>query len=361
MTPIQEYVPILKTTRAELVGLRQLPEEVKDNVTPLFELTKSRKSKAFADGDVNQQLAQVGEAFQARPFFLDLTGHPKYRNSQIRALQASGKGYRNWVKFLREKRDAFPNLMPVLQANDEDVDTAAEFYSRLCEQARVLSGEFPIVVYRFPIDYEDYEADFEQLLTATKADKLMAVLDGEFIPQNKASVYAETAAAIVNRLAGLGIGTVAVAGSSFPQNPIQYGNEDQGCFDLEELTFFADVERKSKQQLIYSDYATIHPAPSLQAGGRGWVPRIDLPCKKSLLYRRSRKNKGESTYKNAYIRAAKRVVSLPDFSTVSDFVGDSWGLRQIELAAGGFPPALSPSLWISARVSIHIAVRIATG
>lgn len=360
MNKPQRYTPILKTTSAELKGLRALADDAKDSITPIFELTRSRKTKAHTEGDIHQQLQHVASAYPNRPFVLDLTGHPKHRNSQIRKLQTSKNGYEAWVKFLRKKKLEFPDLVPTVQINDEDVDTPEEFYDRLRQQMKKLSNEFEAMAYRLPVGYENIVEDMEQIKSECALNRLIAVVDAGFIPKNKADVYVDSAMNAIKSLIAQGVKVIAVAGSSFPQSPTQCGEEKEGEFNLEEIPFFKKVQKETKQQLVYGDYATIHPEPNLQAGGRGWVARIDLPCKTLILYRRSRKKDAEKTYTNSYIRVGRKIAGLSEFSTVSNLTGACWGIKQIQMAADGHPPALSPSHWISARFNIHINVRIAT-
>ncbi len=359
MIKLQPYAPILKTSTAELRGLRELADDVKGRFTPIFELTRSRKTKTLKEGDVNRQLQHVASAYPDRPFILDLTGHAKHRNSQIKNLQKSAQGYKGWVDFVIQKKSEFPDLIPVLQIN-EDVDTESEFYDRLHRQVKSLDGEFERIVYRLPFDYDDFEKDLETVGKAISLDRLIAVVDAGFIPRNKAAVYGRATIETIEGLIQRGVKDFVVAGSSFPLKPTEYGEDQKGEFDLEEVLFFEWVQERAKEKLLYGDYATIHPEPSLQAGGRGWVPRIDLPGEKLILYRRSRKDKPEKTYTNAYTRAARRVARLPAFSTINRLTSSCWGCEQIRLAANGHPPGLSPSYWISARINIHISLRVAT-
>jgi len=361
MTDIQSYTPILKTTTAELRGVRELEADIKDQFTPVFELTKSRKTKKLKEGDINRQLEHTKNSFSGRPMILDLTGNPNYQNSQIKKLQTSDGGYRAWVRFLTRKKSEIPGLIPVLQVTDEDVDTEKEYYDRLRLQAGALGRRFDRVVFRIPIDYEDYGGDVSAIAEGLSLEQLVAIVDADFIPQNKSSVYGDAAARIVLDLNERGVGQVAVAGSSFPLNPTQFGEDTEGQFNLEEVRFYRYVTRKPDVgHVTYSDYATVHPQPSLQAGGRGWVARIDLPCEDTIWYQRSRKEKSEKTYTNAYSRVGFAVASLPEFADVTSLTGTCWGIEQIEMAAEGYPPGLSPSFWISVRINTHINVRLAT-
>ena len=80
----------------------------------------------------------------------------------------------------------------------------------------------------------------------------------------------------------------------------------------------------------------------------------------TIFYYRLRKAGGEDRYDKAYIRVAKKVVSNDDYQRTKGFIGDCWGIEQIELAAARKPQKLSPSFWISVRMDIHIALRIKT-
>lgn len=360
MTLVRPYMPILKTSMAELRGLRELADNVKERLTPVFELTKSRKTRKLTEGDINKQVEVLLNAYSRHPMVLDLTGHPNYVNSQIKRLQASVGGYRAWVDFVTRKKSEIRKLIPALQVTDEDVDTEEEYHDRLQQQAVALGRVFELVAFRIPIGYEEYASDLSSIAKGIPLERLIAIVDAGFIPQNKSKVYGIPATKIVRNLIGKGVGKIVVAGSSFPLDPIQYGEDGEGQYNLEEVNFYQYVVGQNRHPIIYSDYATIHPEPNLQAGGRGWVPRIDLPCTNSICYRRSRRDKSEKTYEKAYARVGRVVIRLPEFSKVRTLTRECWGIKQIEMASDGYPPGLSPSYWISVRINTHISLRVAT-
>ena len=76
----------LEKTDIEVDNLSDL---VKDGITPLFELTRSRTTRKLKEGDIFRRLAKLNEIFGDRRFFLDLTDDPNLSNKQIRRLHSN--------------------------------------------------------------------------------------------------------------------------------------------------------------------------------------------------------------------------------------------------------------------------------
>ena len=165
------------------------------------------------------------------------------------------------------------------------------------------------------------------------------------------------AISVINSISQFSVDKIVLAGTSFPKNPTEFGGDKYGEYELEECNLFENVKEKIDCDLIYGDYATINPIRSLQAGGRGWIPRIDMPTEDKIFYHRSRKRSLETSYAKAYIRVAKLVYEDDKYEDVDNMIGDCWGTEQIELSADGYPQGLSPSFWISARMNVHITLR----
>jgi len=353
------YVPIIKTSEAEMRAIENLSERTKDAVVPLFELTRSRACKTFKRGDIFRRMEQLGVAFgEERRFFLDLTGDPSSRNEQIESLQENAKGYKNWVRFLADLKVTFPRVVPVVQISDIGVSSEADFYARIRQQVRALDDEFGQMAYRFPLfNYDSFSRDLDEICSVAQGSHLAVIVDADFISRGMAEQYAIKAADVLGQLERFSLGGVVIAGTSFPQNPTEYGDEDTGDIHLEECKLFDLLSERTKARLIYGDYATVNPKRSPQAGGNGWVPRIDMPVRKRIFYYRSRKSKVEHRYDPAYIRVAKRVVADDRYAKAVRKIDECWGIEQIELAADGYPQGLSPSFWISVRMAIHITLR----
>lgn len=352
------YVPIIKTSDAEIRGIENISDDVQDRITPLFELTRSRRSKNVPRGDIIRRLNRLEEAYGTRQFILDLTADPDSRNKQIEDLQNNVKGYKNWIKFLVSLKEEFTETIPVIQVSDEGVDNAKDFYERIQKQVASLDKNFDNIVYRFPLEYEDFKGDLDFVCKAITSDKIICIIDAGFITQEKSSIYSTKAIDVIKELEDFSLGKIALAATSVHRNLVEFGGEEYGEFQLEECLFYEKVNSKVKSELIYGDYATINPIRSQQAGGRGWVPRIDMPTENIIFYYRSRKSQREASYAEAYTRVARRMIKDQRYREVKDKIDNCWGIEQIELAAQGYPQGLSPSFWISARMNIHITLRI---
>jgi len=65
------YVPIIKVSVAEMRGVETLSDEVKDAITPVFELARSRRTKRDPEGNIFQSLEKLKEVYGERQFILD--------------------------------------------------------------------------------------------------------------------------------------------------------------------------------------------------------------------------------------------------------------------------------------------------
>jgi len=352
------YVPIIKTSDSEIRGIENLSDDIKDRITPLFELTRSRKSKKIPRGDISRRLNRLEEAYGTRPFILDLTADPASRNKQIEDLQNNVEGYKNWTKFLVSLKGKFPETIPVIQISDIGIDNAKDFYDRIKKQVELLNKNFDNTVYRFPLEYEDFKGDLEAICQTIPSDKIVCIIDAGFITQEKSGIYSTKAIDVIKELQDFSLGKIVLAATSFHRNPTEFGGEKYGEFQLEECLFYEKVNSKVQSELTYGDYATINPIRSQQAGGRGWVPRIDMPTENIIFYYRSRKSEREASYAAAYTRVAGQMVRDQRYKKVKDMIDNCWGIEQIKLAAQGYPQGLSPSFWISVRMNIHMTLRI---
>lgn len=361
------YIPIIKTGDAEMRGLENLSEKVKDQITPLVELTRSRSTKKLPRGDIFRRIARLNQAYGKRQFIIDLTGIKELTNQQIEELLKSDGNYKTWVKFITERKQELPLLIPTVQVK-EDIDDLQEINRRLQGQVRELNKCFDLIAYRFEVHDQNYISDLDIIKKEIDLpSKLICVIDSNFINQQKATIYSNAIENVITNLAKLGIYNIIVAGTSFPQNPTAFGEDEHGDYNLEEVITYNSVKKdldhniKKKINLIYGDYASINPNRNDQRGGSPWVPRIDIPNLETLFYFRSRRNKKiEESYAQAYERVARQVFQDTRYKKIKKELGSCWGLQQIELAANGVPPGLSPSFWISVRMNIHITLRSAS-
>jgi hypothetical protein len=354
-----KYLPILKTRDAELRGITKVSDKTKGFITPLFELTKSRKTQKSPDGPIRKKLEKIATDYGKTPFALDLTSFIDLKNPEIEKLYDYRKGFDNWITFIRDLKESdFPNIVPVLLISEENISTEEEYIQRHKQEIDSFVGFCSTnFIYRSFSENEVFEFDINKLFDRYSP---IVLLDMGYIRKDKWQSYASKAKEQLSIIKNIqNIQDVILAGSSFPQDPTENSGDEKGSIILEEVLMF-DECKKQYPFLIYGDYATINPEPNLRAGGNGWVPRIDFPKidGKSIIYYRSRKSKAERNYEAAYIRVAKKVIEDEQFKLLQKKLSeDNWGIQQILNAANGFPPGLSPSFWISVRINLHVTLR----
>jgi len=358
------YSPILKTSDAELKGFDRLDGRTKAQVIPLFELTKSRIHKtANPDGDVYRRVDKLIEVSDNNPFILDLIGYEKYQNKQIKSYFIEDDGYKNWQEFL-SSIDC-ENIIPTILLDGEaDIEN-------IKKQARELEKEFGVVCLRigcFEPDDEDSSIgeffdddinDFVQPVFESLNDvsKCLVVIDAGFIPYGKLKQFSDFITEMMDTIIGLGYGApmrFVPSGSSFPQMVAKghYGDDRYGLFPMLEWNLFKTLTADTDYELIYSDYASIHPF-KYDAIGYNWVPRVDAPMEDEYIYHRYRREvKG---YAHAgYDLAAKQMLNDGKYLSCG-----SWGDDQIVKADNhDGDVGRGPASWIAIRANIHMTRRV---
>ena len=354
------YFPIVKTRDAELRGMCQLSPKVKMSVTPLFELTKSRKTKNADHGPIQKRLEKIATEYGKTPFGIDLTSFPHLKNKEIDMLYKNQDGFRNWLTFLKRQKTIFPFIIPTLLRSDEGLEDANAYIETHNKEVTEISKLFSKKIYRIPKDYDVAELEFDLKHLFDPDNPPIALLDMGFIPKAKGKMYASNAQGLLEAIhqTPYKIKFVVLAGSSYPKDPTENcGRSDHGENILEEVVMF-DQCQKYFPQLIYGDYATIYPLLNEQAGGRGWTPRIDFPTKESIVYYRCKKLETDVNFARAYTEVARKVVADSKFKWLMGQLGQQcWGINQILMAADGYPPGLSPSFWISVRIQLHVTLQ----
>jgi len=335
------YVQVVKTTDAELKGFRLLSEEVKEEITPLFELTRSRTSKKVPDGDINKRVGHVLESVGKGPFILDLTSHEDLSNSQIDYLLDDYDGFKNWTDF-------------VMSIDHEGIVPAVHLFMgdgiiSTTRQVERLAERFETLAVRFSLDDEDALEYLKFLsLVVPENIKMIVVVELGYLERKNYISTRNEADNFINAFMGLCQRfSLSFVASSFPSSVTALSDcyDDQGVIPVLEWGFFLDL-RGRFPDLIYGDYGSIHPIRYPSRGG-SWVPRVDYPLSKNIIYARYRRDDG------GYIQAAREVVKHPEYDRLL-----CWGTAQIESAALGAPNGKSPSFWISARLNIHATRKV---
>ena len=352
---IPRYIPILRTWNAEFKALEYLPNHIKKNILPIFELTRSRKTVKHKQGSIYKSLDKMFAIFAGdNKVILDITGDDHLINDEIKDLRRSNNGYENWLDFLDliENEYNLKNIIPTIQVVEEEEDTLEEYKGKLRKQLLYLNDKFTKVVYRIKIGDQYFLDDLEIINTILPNSKILFIIDAEYIPS--IGHYLKAIKSIIENLKKIGAKNIAISGSSYPENISDLGKEKelQGSIPLNELEIYYNVISEYKNiNIIYSDYATLHPNKKPVEGAQGWIPRIDVTCNKEVIYHRERKGSNKS-YKPCYISVATKILS--DLKCKDTLKLDCWGLEQIQLAAEGAPGGLNPAFWISVRINIHL-------
>lgn len=349
------YIPIIKTTYTELRGFSTLSTDIKKQMLPLFKLTKDRNHKKYyPEGRLDEALSKVLKVQREAPFILDLTTHEDLINSEIEKLFDSADGYAHWCNFI-ENTQAQEIIIPTIQVDVDQWDSNQEKAQKNLEmQVKRLSGMCEKVVFCANLDIVPEEfLTFVGIIVQnlSNPDNLVVIIDCEYVKVSTSAQYIPDVCKMADQIfSDHKVKNIAVSSSSFPSSVTDpnYGKDDYGCFNLEEVVLFEKCSKKSDGGItwIYSDYGLIHPLRYMAQGGN-WVPRVDAPLEKETFYYRYRRDEG------GYLLAAKNVVANSRFENVCN----CWGRTQIEKAASGSPEGKSPSFWISVRSNIHMTTQ----
>ncbi len=329
------YVQIVKTTDAELRGYKNLSGEVKRDILPLFELTRSRSTKIVPDGDIHRRIKNIHEAVEGN-FILDLTSHDDLVNHQIEDLLDEENGFSEWTSFVQELE--LKGLIPVIHVY-EDGDP-----HNIQVQASTLGRNFEKVAFRVPANDSNIGFYLSNIVPHLRSEtQIIIIIDGEYLSNadflSKKEFIEHKIRFISARYPNA---YVCCAASSFPQYVVNLdGCEDEyGEIPILEWNLFKDLKQRYKN-LIYGDYGSVHPV-RYQSRGGSWVPRIDYALTDTIVYSRYRRHVG------GYEECAAALVDNPAFDRFP-----CWGTDQIIEAAEGNPNGKSPSFWIAVRINVH--------
>ncbi|WP_299009717.1 hypothetical protein [uncultured Shewanella sp.] len=342
------YFPIIKTRDAELRCFKNIDSDDFSKILPIYELTKSRKTKVAPDGDIYRRMNQIATIQNGRPFILDLSTDSKYSNPQIEQLLSEHNGFKEWQYFLFDLHSEL-NIIPMIHLYE---DNNGEFFD-VKEFVKIASSKKNFLAVRLPFDLSDKEVEYylEPIITSLCVEcKLYVLLDGGFIrdknPVDVVDTFLDACAGITKFNSK--IEDVVMLCTSFPSNVAKEGGEDIcGSFCISEEQIYQGISEEFP--IKYGDYASINTEQIEMKGGT-FVPRIDIASLdgNSFSYKRYRRNNG------SYIKCASSTI-LDEKSYKPLGV---WADQEIKFAADGKPSGISPSFWISVRMSYYIKSRI---
>ncbi len=341
------YFPILKTTDAELKAYEKLDDEVKNNILPIFELTRSRKSSKNIDRSIFRRLEKIRELCSIRPFILDLTTDTQLVNDQIKGILNSPKGgFPLWVDLISNLKKDGLNVIPIVHYNPNFPEDAAIEVDKLSKLSEFLA-------FRVDIDDPDSVEYIKEISKSISPEKILLILDAKFVDLRRyvddASIlFRPILESIIETFVNNSFKGIFCAFSSYPDSVTKYGNDRYGVFPrLEKKTFVKLFEQYSEKLALWPcDYASVHPIRYDTAGGQ-WIPRIDFfDDENAYYYRYRRENRG-------YVAAAERTINDPHYRVITSL--SVWADNEILTAALGKPNGGNPSYWISCRVNLYIS------
>lgn len=345
------YYPILKTTIAEMRALKNLDSIAWERITPILELTKSRKSKNNQESCVYKKLEEIKELVGKNEFILDLTSIESLSNEQIESFQSDINGFKNWCNFISEVYSNDLNVIPVLIAYpDSTLDDLVLESRQLCAVSQKIAVRIPIC----EPDLDDLFSTLRQFIRVNHAEIGCIIFDSGYIFDEiiDTSPLVRIIFGFYSELPADFRGKIVFASSSFPASTLEKitGDKFNNSFPLQTLPLFKNVVKELensgiKKTIYFGDYACIHPNRN-ESKAYNWIPRIDYPTLNMIYFSRNRREEG------GYIECAKKISLLTDFKI--DAL-KCWGMTEIKKTSAGDPGGKSPSYWISVRSNIHMS------
>lgn len=339
------YFPLIKTRDAELRCMSNLSSEIVKSILPIYELTKSRKTKKAPDGDIHKRMEEIRNIQKDNPFILDLSINPKYINSKIEQLMSPEYGFKEWQDFLNFYKEL--NIIPMIHLYEDAEDSLNETLRFVCDMSMKKDLAIRLPYNLSPGKYIYY---LQSITDAIQNDhKLIVILDADYI-RNEAKrdlqKVSDNFIQAIKEIQTLSkIKYVVMVCTTFPKSPSLEAKEDEmGEFPIYEEEIYRSV--KKQIDVKYGDYVSIN-TEQIEIKGGGFVPRIDIALKDSFFYKRYRQRDG------GYERCAKKVLDDERYYNLS-----CWADKEIEKASLDNATGLSPAFWISVRMVYYIQSRI---
>ena len=343
------YFPILKTTNAELKAYSFLNDSIKNNILPIFELTKSQKTKKNPESKLEKKLEKLYESVNKYPFIVDLTTETTYSNKEIERMIYDGSdGYKKWVNFLKKIKENFPFIIPMVHYHPQKIENVKL-------QTISLGKSFKYLAFRVDIFEDETLGYIKNFISFCKNlqshNQVIIILDGSFIHidhNDKLNKFKEKVKEVNNRVKDDKICAFVYTFSSFPKSVRDKGyngGDSDGAFEIKENKCQNLISYTEK--IYHGDYGSIHPA-RYDTGGGGWIPRIDVVSsdEKYFFYRRYRRNDG------SYNLCAKKILQDEKYQKITQI--DTWGDEEIHYANQDKPRGKNPSHWIAVRSNLYM-------
>jgi hypothetical protein len=334
------YYPALMSRVAEIQGLRELTNDAKDRIVPMFTLGKWHNAAAF-----NRAIENCSEAIGTeRAFIADLTRETRHQPEDVRNLLEPDDNFSAWRTYMEGFECAVPVVQLTTNATQRQVTRQAQLFERSKERVafriRNPRAELPLVL--------------NALSALDDVDNAITFVDVRYIRGEEHLAEAVVADAIDRIREGVADARIVVLSSSFPSYLGDFTDDDgetRGSLEILERRLHASIISNGRE-CIYGDYASVHPIIRASGGGGAPIPRIDIATPLAWHFERRPTMKDQRSA--AYADIAQHLsVRYPDVIN-----SDCWGARMVRQAANGDPHGLAPASWIAARVNMHLTQQI---
>jgi hypothetical protein len=336
------YLPTLKTSDAELRAVKHLSDGIKKQMCPIFELTRSRKTKKDPQGSLLKRIEQVKEIHGHAPAIIDLTVEEALINPEMDLLFDEANGYDAWCIFAEVNFPA--SYIPCLQFSE------GSSIQNFRQQASRLLQSFPKVALRLSVTDLEATELYEEVYDEIGHEKLILIANVKFVEHGMLNYSDGLCVNFLKNVVGNRIpNLICFPSSGFPRavGSGDYGNDRFGSFPALEISLFNKLSAQFPSlPIAYSDFGSVHPI-RYEAAFSNWVPRVDIPLDGNYSYTRIRRGEG------GYAAAARLALAK-----YGNDLTNCWGTEQIRLAAAGTPPGSNPSFWISVRINMWITEQV---
>lgn len=358
------YFPDLMCTPGEHMGYRRLTGSDKDLLVPIFTLSRRPGAPDLADS-----IRMIRESADHRPFLLDLDPRPapppyvardpadpetdrrrvetetrsqESYNRELRRLLDAQDGFVAWRTFCHD----FPQAVPFLQYEDPIADRL-----EVLRQAAMLARGGNSIAIRIR---QDTPLAIIGLVTQIIAvldhpGQLLIVADcgqGRLRISERAEFARNILHGILSELSMVQRSEVrAVCMSNSFNAPTHSGLRDRPATNLDWRLW---REASESYPFAFGDYAaTPRPGTLSSFQPRDWRATVVYPLDEAwLAYRAPNTNDQQG-----WIDGARAIRERPEYSPAPD----TWGVEQIQQAAGGDLDSLdSARFWYAAKVNIHL-------
>ncbi|MDP9651131.1 beta family protein [Paraburkholderia caledonica] len=333
------YYPALMSRVAEIQGLRELRDDRKERIVPLFTLGRWHNAVEF-DRAIENCSAAIGEE---REYFADLTREVRHQPEAAVQLLSPDDNFSSWREYIGRFEAAIPVVQIVTGASRRQIYRQAQLIERrrgqLAFRVRNPGAELPLVINALSaLDAPENAITFIDMKYIRGAERESAVVAADSIDRIRAEI---------------GGARIVVLSSSFPAYLGDFAedeDETRGNLQILERQFHAALTADG-HDCLYGDYASIHPI--IRGGGGGApIPRIDSA--NSISWHFERRPLLREQRREAYSQCARALLERqPEIEE-----WDCWGAEMIRQAAGGNPHGLAAGSWIAARVNMHLSQQI---